>query len=59
MARLWTLDLRPAIPGLKAASSLLLSSVDDRNGEPLAIRDAFQSSGKLRYFKMWLAGLGS
>ena len=54
VARLWNLDLRPAIPGLEAASSLLVSSVDDRNGEPLAMKTLFESSGQLRYFKMWL-----
>ncbi|CAK9014995.1 unnamed protein product [Durusdinium trenchii] len=52
---LWTLDLHPAISALTLPSSVLLCGSDDRNPQPLALRDAFVSSGTLHHFKMTLA----
>ncbi|CAK9014937.1 unnamed protein product [Durusdinium trenchii] len=49
---LWTLDLHPAISALTLPSSVLLCGSDDRNPQPLALRDAFVSSGTLHHFKM-------
>ena len=50
--RLWTLDLHPAIQNLAFPSGLLLSDNDDRVPQPLALKTAFASTGKLHYFKM-------
>eukprot|EP00435_Cladocopium_sp_Y103_P075294 s5_g56.t1 len=49
---LWTLDLHPAISNLALPSGLLLSDTDDRVPQPLALKTAFASTGKLHYFKM-------
>ena len=51
--QLWSLDLHPAISNLALPSGLLLSDADDRVPQPLALKMAFASTGKLHYFKMF------
>lgn len=50
--RLWTLDLYPAISNFVFPSGLVLSESDDRVPQPLVLKTAFASTGKLHYFKM-------